>query len=53
MHQQPSALLSDSSLVSRLSSAFLSVNFWYDMEFDIKFNYFQLLESLSADVQTS
>lgn len=24
-----------------------SVNFWYDMEYDIKYNYFQLLESLS------
>lgn len=25
----------------------LTVNFWYDMEYDIKYNYFQLLESLS------
>lgn len=24
-----------------------AVNFWYDMEYDIKYNYFQLLESLS------
>ncbi|KAM4724631.1 bifunctional peptidase and (3S)-lysyl hydroxylase JMJD7 isoform 3-T3 [Anableps anableps] len=24
-----------------------SVNFWYDMDYDIKYNYFQLLESLS------
>lgn len=23
------------------------VNFWYDMEYDIKYNYFQLLEKLS------
>nr|XP_023654534.1 jmjC domain-containing protein 7 isoform X1 [Paramormyrops kingsleyae] len=25
----------------------IAVNFWYDMEFDIKYNYFQLLEALS------
>ncbi|KAI3367379.1 hypothetical protein L3Q82_026184 [Scortum barcoo] len=25
----------------------IAVNFWYDMEYDIKYNYFQLLESLS------
>lgn len=24
----------------------LAVNFWYDMEYDIRYNYFQLLESL-------
>lgn len=24
-----------------------AVNFWYDMEYDIKYNYFQLLEALS------
>lgn len=24
----------------------VAVNFWYDMEYDIKYNYFQLLESL-------
>ncbi|XP_040916457.1 bifunctional peptidase and (3S)-lysyl hydroxylase JMJD7 [Toxotes jaculatrix] len=24
----------------------IAVNFWYDMEYDIKYNYFQLLESL-------
>lgn len=31
-----------------ITSSFLStaVNFWYDMEYDIKYNYFQLLESL-------
>lgn len=23
------------------------MNFWYDMEYDIKYNYFQLLETLS------
>lgn len=32
---------------SHLSSPVLTVNFWYDMEYDIKYNYFQLLESLS------
>lgn len=31
---------------------FLLVNFWYDMEYDIKYNYYQLLESLS-DVTAS
>uniref|UniRef100_A0A3Q2QAS3 Bifunctional peptidase and (3S)-lysyl hydroxylase JMJD7 n=1 Tax=Fundulus heteroclitus TaxID=8078 RepID=A0A3Q2QAS3_FUNHE len=25
----------------------IAVNFWYDMEYDIKYNYFQLLEALS------
>ncbi|KAM8833152.1 bifunctional peptidase and (3S)-lysyl hydroxylase JMJD7 [Synchiropus picturatus] len=25
----------------------MAVNFWYDMDFDIKYNYFQLLEQLS------
>ncbi|XP_070697918.1 bifunctional peptidase and (3S)-lysyl hydroxylase JMJD7 [Pempheris klunzingeri] len=25
----------------------IAVNFWYDMEYDIKYNYFQLLETLS------
>ncbi|XP_028677523.2 bifunctional peptidase and (3S)-lysyl hydroxylase JMJD7 [Erpetoichthys calabaricus] len=25
----------------------IAVNFWYDMEYDIKYNYFQLLDSLS------
>lgn len=25
----------------------IAVNFWYDMEYDIKYNYFQLLEKLS------
>lgn len=29
-----------------------AVNFWYDMEYDIKYNYYQLLESLS-DVTAS
>ncbi|KAJ8399505.1 hypothetical protein AAFF_G00412170 [Aldrovandia affinis] len=28
----------------------IAVNFWYDMEFDIKYSYFQLLESLSMTV---
>ncbi|KAK1875487.1 Bifunctional peptidase and (3S)-lysyl hydroxylase Jmjd7 [Dissostichus eleginoides] len=27
----------------------IAVNFWYDMEYDIKYNYFQLLETLSKD----
>lgn len=33
---------------SDIELCFLSpaVNFWYDMEYDIKYNYFQLLESL-------
>ncbi|XP_034015475.1 bifunctional peptidase and (3S)-lysyl hydroxylase JMJD7 [Thalassophryne amazonica] len=26
----------------------IAVNFWYDMEYDIKYNYFQLLEALSG-----
>ena len=25
---------------------FLAVNYWYDMEFDIKYNYYNLLQSL-------
>uniref|UniRef100_A0A3P8VVP6 Bifunctional peptidase and (3S)-lysyl hydroxylase JMJD7 n=1 Tax=Cynoglossus semilaevis TaxID=244447 RepID=A0A3P8VVP6_CYNSE len=29
----------------------IAVNFWYDMEYDIKYNYFQLLDSLS-DITT-
>ncbi|XP_062326205.1 bifunctional peptidase and (3S)-lysyl hydroxylase JMJD7 isoform X2 [Osmerus eperlanus] len=28
----------------------IAVNFWYDMEYDLKYNYFQLLESLSGAV---
>lgn len=28
------------------------MNFWYDMEYDIKYNYFQLLESLSGFTAT-
>lgn len=28
----------------------LTVNFWYDMEFDIKYNYFQLVESMTKAV---
>ena len=27
-------------------SLFLAVNYWYDMEFDIKYNYYNLLQSL-------
>lgn len=30
----------------RQSHGCIAVNFWYDMEYDIKYNYFQLLESL-------
>lgn len=30
-----------------LCFGFPLVNFWYDMEYDIKYNYYQLLESLS------
>ncbi|XP_041131650.1 bifunctional peptidase and (3S)-lysyl hydroxylase JMJD7 isoform X2 [Polyodon spathula] len=32
----------------RQSQGCIAVNYWYDMEFDVKYNYFQLLESLSA-----
>ncbi|KAM3870921.1 bifunctional peptidase and (3S)-lysyl hydroxylase JMJD7 [Diretmus argenteus] len=32
----------------RQSHGCIAVNFWYDMEYDIKYNYFQLLESLSG-----
>uniref|UniRef100_A0A3Q2DU11 Jumonji domain containing 7 n=1 Tax=Cyprinodon variegatus TaxID=28743 RepID=A0A3Q2DU11_CYPVA len=31
------------------SQGCIAVNFWYDMEYDIKYNYFQLLESLSEN----
>ncbi|XP_024122058.1 bifunctional peptidase and (3S)-lysyl hydroxylase JMJD7 [Oryzias melastigma] len=31
----------------RQSHGCIAVNFWYDMDYDIKYNYFQLLESLS------
>ncbi|XP_071750370.1 bifunctional peptidase and (3S)-lysyl hydroxylase JMJD7 isoform X1 [Centroberyx gerrardi] len=31
----------------------IAVNFWYDMEFDIKYNYFQMLEALSGVMMTS
>ncbi|MBN3326292.1 JMJD7 protein, partial [Atractosteus spatula] len=34
----------------RQSHGCIAVNFWYDMEFDIKYNYFQLLDSLSRAV---
>lgn len=34
----------------RQSHGCIAVNFWYDMEFDIKYNYFQLVESLSRTV---
>ncbi|KAG7233392.1 hypothetical protein INR49_007080, partial [Caranx melampygus] len=30
----------------RQSHGCIAVNFWYDMDYDIKYNYFQLLESL-------
>ncbi|XP_030633742.1 bifunctional peptidase and (3S)-lysyl hydroxylase JMJD7 [Chanos chanos] len=36
----------------RQSHGCIAVNFWYDMEYDIKYNYFQLLESLSGAVGT-
>ncbi|XP_056152337.1 bifunctional peptidase and (3S)-lysyl hydroxylase JMJD7 isoform X2 [Lampris incognitus] len=32
----------------RQSHGCIAVNFWYDMEYDIKYNYFQLLESLAG-----
>lgn len=32
----------------RQSHGCIAVNFWYDMEYDIKYNYFQLLEALSG-----
>lgn len=28
----------------------LTVNFWYDMEYDIKYSYFQLVEALTNTV---
>ncbi|XP_042599193.1 bifunctional peptidase and (3S)-lysyl hydroxylase JMJD7 isoform X2 [Cyprinus carpio] len=31
----------------RQSHGCIAVNFWYDMEYDIKYNYFQLVESLT------
>ncbi|XP_028294161.1 bifunctional peptidase and (3S)-lysyl hydroxylase JMJD7 isoform X2 [Gouania willdenowi] len=31
----------------RQSHGCIAVNFWYDMDFDIKYNYFQLLEGMS------
>lgn len=31
---------------------FSAVNFWYDMEYDIKYNYFQLVDSLTNAVGT-
>lgn len=34
----------------RQSHGCIAVNFWYDMEFDIKYQYFTLLESLSTAV---
>ena len=32
----------------RQSHACIAVNYWYDMQFDIKYVYFQLLEQLSS-----
>ncbi|XP_064783882.1 bifunctional peptidase and (3S)-lysyl hydroxylase JMJD7 isoform X2 [Oncorhynchus masou masou] len=34
----------------RQSHGCIAVNFWYDMEYDIKYNYFQLVESLAGAV---
>ncbi|ROJ78806.1 JmjC domain-containing protein 7 [Anabarilius grahami] len=34
----------------RQSHGCIAVNFWYDMEFDIKYNYFQLVESMTKAV---
>ncbi|XP_016129516.1 bifunctional peptidase and (3S)-lysyl hydroxylase JMJD7 isoform X2 [Sinocyclocheilus grahami] len=34
----------------RQSHGCIAVNFWYDMEYDIKYNYFQLVESLTNAV---
>ncbi|XP_060919797.1 bifunctional peptidase and (3S)-lysyl hydroxylase JMJD7 isoform X1 [Labrus mixtus] len=31
----------------------IAVNFWYDMEYDIKYNYYQLLDTLSEDTGSS
>ncbi|XP_022053551.1 bifunctional peptidase and (3S)-lysyl hydroxylase JMJD7 [Acanthochromis polyacanthus] len=36
----------------RQSHGCIAVNFWYDMEYDIKYNYFQLLEAL-CDITAS
>lgn len=46
----PTALLWNPSW--HVCFGFPLVNFWYDMEYDIKYNYYQLLDSLS-DVTTS
>ena len=52
---RPSVILSwrcscDTSLIGLNESVFCifsaAVNFWYDMEYDIKYNYFQLMETL-------
>ncbi|XP_076834808.1 bifunctional peptidase and (3S)-lysyl hydroxylase JMJD7 [Brachyhypopomus gauderio] len=34
----------------RQSHGCIAVNFWYDMDYDIKYNYFQLVDSLSGTV---
>ncbi|KAM9466088.1 bifunctional peptidase and (3S)-lysyl hydroxylase JMJD7 isoform 1-T1 [Clarias gariepinus] len=34
----------------RQSHGCIAVNFWYDMDYDIKYNYFQLVESLTGVV---
>ncbi|XP_073783326.1 bifunctional peptidase and (3S)-lysyl hydroxylase JMJD7 isoform X3 [Danio rerio] len=34
----------------RQSHGCIAVNFWYDMEYDIKYNYFQLVEALTNAV---
>ena len=38
------------SLLNVLIMKFLiiSVNYWYDMEFDIKYNYYKLLEGIAG-----
>lgn len=37
----------------RQSHGCIAVNYWYDMEYDIKYHYFQLLDSLSNVIKNS
>lgn len=42
-------------LALEMFSLFLvsSVNYWYDMEYDIKYSYYQLLDCLTKAVEVS
>ncbi|CAL9686691.1 unnamed protein product [Knipowitschia caucasica] len=37
----------------RQSHGAIAVNFWYDMEFDLKYNYYQLIDQLSGITMTT